>query len=138
MSEVFKVDRLVRHGHTDPAGIVYYPRYYEMINNSVEDMFRDALNRPFGQMHLKDKMGIPTVKMETEFYSPSFCDDILNFCISVVKLGKSSVTLDVTAYCGTEKRLTAQPTLVYIDMETMKSSPFDDELRATLTKYLKD
>ena len=138
MSEVFKVDRLVRHGHTDPAGIVYYPRYYEMINNCVEDMFRDAFNRPFGHMHLKDKIGVPTVKMNTEFFAPSLCDDILTFCISVIKLSTSSITLDVTAYCGDEKRLAATQTLVYIDMTTMKSAPIDDELRANLTKFLKD
>lgn len=35
MSKVFKVDRLVRHGHTDPAGFVFYPRYFEMINAPV-------------------------------------------------------------------------------------------------------
>ncbi len=138
MNKVFEVERLVRHGHTDPAGIVYYPRYYEMINDSIEDMFREVFARSFGTMHLKDFKGVPTVKMETQFLSPSYCDDILRFCVQVIKLGTSSMTLEITAYCGEEKRLIAHPTLVFCDLKEMKSIPFDDELRHKISKYLID
>jgi 4-hydroxybenzoyl-CoA thioesterase len=33
--------------HCDPTGIVFYPRFFEMINDAVEAMFSDLLDRPF-------------------------------------------------------------------------------------------
>ena len=40
---VFTVDIPVRFQHTDPAGIVFYPRYFEMINQVIEDWFAEKL-----------------------------------------------------------------------------------------------
>ena len=34
---------LVQFAHCDPAGIVFYARYFEIINEVVEDWFEDAL-----------------------------------------------------------------------------------------------
>ena len=38
---------LVRFAHCDPGGIVFYARYFEMINGVVEDWFEDALEASF-------------------------------------------------------------------------------------------
>ena len=35
----FATEILVRFQHCDPAGIVFYPRYFEMISQSVEEWF---------------------------------------------------------------------------------------------------
>ena len=136
MSKVFTIERLVRHGHTDPAGIVYYPRYYEMINDTVEDFFREVLGKPFGQMHLEDKKGIPLVKMETEFFAPSYADDVLLFSLSVTKLGKSSISFEITVACEGEARLIARQVVVYTDLQQMKSSEIDTALRAQISTYI--
>ena len=39
----FTTTRKVRFEHCDPAGIVFYPRYFEMINGTVEDWFEEDL-----------------------------------------------------------------------------------------------
>ena len=36
----------VRFSHCDPAGIVYFPRYFDMINGVVEDWFAGTLGLP--------------------------------------------------------------------------------------------
>jgi len=136
MGQVFETNRLVRHGHTDPAGIVFYPRYFEMINETVEDFFRDALGRPFGEMHLQKNIGVPTVHIETSFLAPSFCDDVLTFSLCISKLGHASATFDITATCGDEQRLTTALTVAHVALREMKAVPFDDSLRAELTHYL--
>ncbi len=133
----FEVQRHVRHGHTDPAGIVYYPRYYEMINDTVEDFFRDVLGFPFGKMHMEHHVGVPTVEMQTTFLKPSFCDEVLTFCFQITHLGTSSLTYEMTVLCESEKRLSASATLVHISTKTMKSVPFAQELREKLSHYLK-
>ena len=40
----------VRFQHVDYAGIVFYPRFLEMLNCLVEDWFEEALDRPFSKM----------------------------------------------------------------------------------------
>lgn len=136
MGKVFETQRLVRHGHTDPAGIVFYPRYFEMINETVEDFFREALGRPFGQMHLRNGLGVPTVHIETSFLAPSYCDDVLTFSLRVTRLGRSSATFDIAAVGNGERRLNASLTIAQVSMKTMKSVPFDDSLRNDLSAYL--
>lgn len=136
MGKVFETQRLVRHGHTDPAGIVFYPRYFEMINDTVEDFFREALGRPFGQMHLRNGLGVPTVHIETSFLAPSYCDDVLTFSLRVTRLGRSSATFDIAAVGNGERRLNASLTIAQVSMKTMKSVPFDESLRNDLSAYL--
>ncbi len=136
MVKTFKINRLVRHGHTDPAGIVYYPRYYEMINDTIEDFFAVILNRPFAHMHMNEKRGIPLVSMETQFIAPSYCGDTLTFELGLARLGTSSITFDISASCGTEERLAARLTMIHTDLKSMKSIPFDDDLRSILSAYL--
>ena len=38
----FQISTKVRFGDVDPAGIVFYPRYFEMLNAAVEDWFTMA------------------------------------------------------------------------------------------------
>ncbi len=43
----FEEEVLVRGAHTNPAGIVFYPRSCEMINAQVEDWFTGPLGCDF-------------------------------------------------------------------------------------------
>ena len=136
MAKVFEITRLIRHGHTDPAGFAFYPRYYELIAETIEDFFGQALGRPFGEMHIGQRVGVPTVKIDTSFHAPSFCDDELSFSLLVVKLGRSSATLGITASCRDELRLSTRQTIVQVQLDDMKPVPFDDRLCAQLAEYL--
>ena len=44
MSAAFTYEEKVLFRHCDPAGIVFFPRYFEMINDCVEYFFADTLN----------------------------------------------------------------------------------------------
>ncbi len=138
MGRVFSTHRLVRHGHTDPAGFAFYPRYYELLSDTIEDFFREVLERPFGEMHVKQRFGVPTVHIETTFIAPSYCDDDLLFELVVVKLGRSSATFEITATCDGENRLTSRHTIAYVKLDEMKSVPFDDAMRDGMTDYVRD
>jgi 4-hydroxybenzoyl-CoA thioesterase len=43
---LFSINQKVLFKHCDPAGIVFYPRYFEMINDCVEAFF-DEIGTPF-------------------------------------------------------------------------------------------
>ena len=44
---MFKTHIKIRFNHVDAAGIVFYPRYYEMLNQVVEEWFEKKLDIDF-------------------------------------------------------------------------------------------
>ena len=44
MENAFTKKEKVRFQHVDYAGIVFYPRFLEMLNNLVEDFYEEALD----------------------------------------------------------------------------------------------
>ncbi|WP_051207640.1 acyl-CoA thioesterase [Saccharospirillum impatiens] len=119
----------VRFGHCDPAGIVYFPRYFEMINAVVEDWFADAVGRDFNSLHIDSGTSVPTVNLKTDFKVPSRLGDWLDFRLTVTRIGNASLTLCITAHCGNTLRLSNESTLVYVDMASGKPRRWPDTLR---------
>ena len=104
----------VEFNHCDPAGIVFYPRYFEMCNSVVENFFADVVQAPFSAIHKQAGSGVPAVKIQTEFHAPSRLGDKLGFALSIAKLGRSSLEFLITANCAGEKRVTIGITVVWI------------------------
>ena len=125
--------RLVEFQHCDANGIVFYPRYFEMINSVIEECFRTHLHYAFGPMHLQDRKGVPTATIKVDFHAPSYLDDRLDFTLSLDRIGTSSITVRLEVTCGAEARLTSVSTLVHSDMDTRRSTPWPDPVRAALT-----
>lgn len=125
----FRVQYKVRFQHCDPAGIVFFPRYFEMINAVVEDWFEEAIGVSFNTMHMERRTGVPTARIETDFSRPSRLGDRLDFELAVDAVGGASLTLCITAHCDGELRLRSTSTLVYVDMDTGKPMPWPDDFR---------
>ena len=51
MSAPFETDKLIRFHHCDPAGIVFYPQYFVLFNELVEDWFNAGLKVDFAAFH---------------------------------------------------------------------------------------
>lgn len=112
--------------HCDPAGIVFYPRYFEMINDAVEALFEDLLDWPFHQLHKTG--GVPTVHFDVTFEAPTRHGDCLNLDLTLVKLGGSSLNIQTRAHQDQETRFLADQTLVCVDA-TGKPTSWPDALR---------
>lgn len=102
----------IKFKHCDPAGIVFYPRYFEMINDCVEAFFEDVLHYPFGPMHPDN--GVPTVQIETQFTAPSRLGEVVEITLNVRKVGRSSLDLEFVAEGAGQKRFVASSTLVHV------------------------
>jgi 4-hydroxybenzoyl-CoA thioesterase len=111
----------VRFGHCDPATFVFYPRYFEMINSFVEDWFEDGLEASFPGLLYHKGILAPTVHFTIDFPRPSRFGDRLTFKLEVMKIGKTSCTLNVEASSQGEVRITARQVLVF--MEHTKRTP---------------
>lgn len=128
----WKTTRLVEFQHCDPAGWVFYPRYFEMINSTIEEFFRSRLESGFGAMHLHDGRGVPTARIEVEFKNPSRLEDFLTFSLSVKNVGNSSVSFEIECASDGEIRFECCSTLVQIDLQTGKSIAWAPDLRQKL------
>ncbi|MEY1556147.1 acyl-CoA thioesterase [Yoonia sp. R2331] len=128
---VFTFPQKVLFRHCDPAGIVFYPRYFEMINDCVEAFFA-KLGFPFEDIHKQS--GVPTAQIETRFSAPSRHGDELLLTLAVARVGRSSLGLEIDAHAGRECRFSCSSTLVYIN-ETGRAAPWPADLKTAFTPY---
>ncbi len=125
----FTREQKIKFRHCDPAGIVFYPRYFEMINDTVEAWFEQKLDVPFADIHPEN--GVPTGEIQTRFTSPSRLGETLDIFLEIQRIGTASLSLHVAAKCGDEPRFLSQLTLVYVNNQG-KSEPWPDALRARI------
>jgi 4-hydroxybenzoyl-CoA thioesterase len=126
----------VRFAHCDPAGIVFYPRYFEMFNALVEDWCAEGLGVSFRELHLERGLGLPTVHIETDFTAPSGLGDVLRAELSVQKLGGASVTVSIRMLGPQgEQRVKGELVLVMMDLQRRRAVPIPGELRGRIAAY---
>ncbi len=128
----------VRFSQIDAAGIVFYPRYFEMISATVEDWFAGPLELSFAKMHFDEKAGIPLVDIHCKFFAPSRLGDELRFELGVTRIGQSSISLQIEVSCQRQQRLKVEMTIVYVDGDDGKpvSKPLPVELRRQIQEFL--
>ena len=123
----------IEFNHCDPAGIVFYPRYFEMMNSVIENFFREVLDYSFARMS-REGRAVPTAHLEVDFTAPSYLGDVLDWQLTVARLGRSSVTFHLVAGCGGEQRLTARPVLVWLSPER-RPAPWPETIRPRLAAH---
>jgi 4-hydroxybenzoyl-CoA thioesterase len=123
----------VEFNHCDPAGIVFYPRYFEMTNSVVENFFREVVQVSFADM-MAAQEGVPTARIETDFHAPSRLGEVLDWQLSVTRLGASSVGVRLVAMGGGQRRVSAHLTLVRVGA-TGRPMPWSDAMRAAMIPY---
>lgn len=125
----------IEFNHCDPAGIVFYPRYFEMINSVVENFFEEYVGYSFARMHTGgNHNGVPTVSISCNFMAPSRLGDKVPFTLVVTGVGRSSLKVRITAAVGDEVRLISENTLVWID--DGKAAAWPENIRSKLQAQL--
>ena len=129
----------IRFKHVDYAGIVFYPRFLEMLNDLVEDWFEEALDRPFSEMH--ETNGIPTVDLKVQFKNAARLGEILTKKLWVKELKNSSVICGFEFINQNNKTvLEGEVTLVNVKIQegrnSIKAESFNEEMKKKITKYL--
>ena len=121
--------------HCDPAGIVFYPRYVEMLNDTTEAMFSELLDWPYESMH--PDSGVPTASLKVDFKAPSRHGDWLDFNVTIERIGGSSITFTIVGQAGEDVRLTAELTLVLIN-EVGRPKRWPDTIRQKVNQLLEE
>ena len=136
MAEKFVRDKRVRFQHCDPAGIVFYPQYFVLIHEMMEDWFTEALGEDYAALVREKGMGMPAVKVEAEFLAPNPLGDVITLELSVAKLGASSITLRVEGTARGTPCLRASAVIVHSTLKPLKAQPFPEALRARIERFV--
>ena len=135
----FTKQEKIKFKHIDYAGIVFYPRFLEMLNDLVEDWFEEALDRPFSKMHQTN--GIPTVDLKVQFKSPARLGEILTKKLWVKELKTSSIICGFQFVKDIEIIvLEGEVTLVNVKIEadrnSIKAEAFNEGMKEKIKLYL--
>jgi 4-hydroxybenzoyl-CoA thioesterase len=133
---VYTTELPIRFTHCDPAGIVFYPRYFEMFNDLVEDWCRDVLHYSFPEIINNRGWGLPTVHLEVDFLAPSRFGEVLTAQLSVRTVGTTSIGLEIVLTgASDDTRVRAKVVLVLTDRKAGKAIPLPDDMRARILEF---
>jgi len=135
---VFNRQEIVRFGWCDFAGIMFFPRYFELANDTVEAWFGTALGVTYGRLHGELGWSVPTVRFDADFKAPSRVDEKLTFELSVEKLGGASCTLKITASSEGQLRFFGRQVIVLTDRADLKPRPWPQDLREKITPFIEE
>lgn len=135
---IFTKQEKIRFKHIDYAGIVFYPRFLEMLNDLVEDWFEEALDRPFSKMH--ETNGIPTVDLKVQFKNAARIGETLSKNLWVAELKSSSIVCGFQFTNQEDKTvLEGEVTLVNVkiqeDRQSIKAEPFNEVIKEKIKIY---
>jgi 4-hydroxybenzoyl-CoA thioesterase len=130
----FTREIIVRFEHCDAAGLIFYPRFFGLVNEMVEDWFA-KLGAPFKQMHIDAKKGVPTVKFDAQFGKPARMGDMLTQTLHVSDIGSASCTLIHEASVDGAPVARFEQVIVYVDLDGMGPEPWPDALRKAMSAY---
>jgi 4-hydroxybenzoyl-CoA thioesterase len=132
---MFRSDKLIRFHHCDPAAIVFYPQYFVLFHELVEDWFADGLGIDYAEFISVHGVGLPMAKIECEFLAPSRMGDMLSLDLSVLRIGTTSIVLRVRGSVGDQQKVRATLHLVHVSLASLRPVPVPPELRAGMMRF---
>jgi acyl-CoA thioester hydrolase len=108
---------------TDAQGIVYYGRYLPYF-----DLARVEYHRHLGLMRVEAGSEFVMRASSVEYLAPARFDDLIEVFVRPARIGRTSVTFENAAYRVDDDVLmvTAQQTLVLVDLEQRKACPIPE------------
>ena len=134
----WRCEKTVRFAHCDPAGIVFYPRFFELMQEATEDFFKEAIRMPFDELVNRDGYVMPAVSLDVRWHAPSRLADVLAIDVGIARLGSASIDFAYEMTCRDERRMSARTTQVQTRRETGRSTPIVEPMRGRLMKHFVD
>ncbi|HML07596.1 MAG TPA: thioesterase family protein [Xanthobacteraceae bacterium] len=125
----------VRFSHCDPAGIVYFPHYFDMFNGLIEDWYGQELGYDYAELIMGNQYGFPFVHIECDFKIPSRMGDVIDLTLLVERIGRSSLGIAIVCHRVGVVRLRARMVTAMMSLETRKPVPLPQGLREAMEAY---
>ncbi len=126
----------IRFSHCDPAGIVYFPHYFDMFNGLIEDWYTEQLGVDYSELILNERHGFPFVHIETDFRIPSRMGEHLDLTLLLTRVGRSSLGILIVGHLDGAERLRARLVTAMTSLETHRAIELPKSLRQKFEAYL--
>ena len=123
-------------GDCDPMGIVFFPRYLAMFDDSTHYLFERALGiNKFNAMLVYDFAGMPLVDVRARFLLPSRFGDDVDIESKVGEFRRSSFVVEHRLRKGDALAVECFETRVWVrrhpdDPNAMQSQPVPEDVKA--------
>ena len=126
---MFTTKRIVEFGMCDTAGILFFPRIFELMHSVYEEFIlsSDLDNNYFEH----EELAIPLVNTSADFYKPITLHEVLKIQTTVINIGNSSFQLK-TEFYEEELKATTITKHIFVDKKNFKSIGIPDEFRKLL------
>ena len=130
----YKRHTRIECGDCDPAGIVFFPRYFAMFDSCTTALFSEALGMSKYQFFKHYKFaGYPMVDTRARFLKPCKFGDDVTIETKVVKFGRSSFEVEHRLTLNGELCVEAFDKRVWVerdptDPEKIKAAPVPKEV----------
>ena len=131
---MFTIEKRILFQHCDPAGIVFYPQYFYLLSEAMEE-FMLAAGKPQHEHITVKRRGWPIVKLDVDFVGMSRYGETVSIDVMVRRIGGASMAIDYRIRGANGDRMRASTTIVHVDLETDKAIPISDDLRAAFEPY---
>lgn len=136
MAQVFSVEVPIRFSNCDPAGIVYFPEFFDLINSLVEDWFTIGMDTSYADLMMQAHIGTPTIDIQCEFIKPCRYGEHLTLELVVTKLGRTSFQLRETGTVAGELRWRTRHVLCFLSTESYRPVAIPEELREKMARFM--
>lgn len=122
--------------HCDPAGYVFFPRFYEMFQDACEVWMTEHLGIDLCEMIVQQKTGQPTAYLECQFIQPCLLGEKLDIAVILDKFGTSSIEIRFIGTVAGQVRLRARSVQVVISLKDGRPAPIKSEMRERMQAYM--
>lgn len=136
-SKLYTSEHRIRFSECDPAGIVFYPQYFVLFNDLLEQWVDSLLPEGFHGVIAQRKVGMPTVSLQADFRSISQMGDDVVLSIGVKKLGSRSIQLQLQCI-GKDGilRMEVQQVIVTTSLVTHQAIEIPEDLRTAMQSFV--
>lgn len=132
---VWRTPVLIRFSHCDPAGIVYFARYFDIANGVVEDWFAEGLGLSYHDFIGPRRIGLGYANCGCDFLRPARMGEEIVFAVEVDRIGNASVGLTLYGYRDGDPVLAMTLVMVTTSLLVHRPVAVPDDLRVALEKY---
>jgi acyl-CoA thioester hydrolase len=124
----------VRWAEVDKQGIVFNAHYLTYFDVAVTEYYR-AIGLPYPEGLLQHGTDLYAKKAVIEYHRSAGYDDVLDVCVRVARLGRSSLQFLPEIYRGEEHLISGELVYVNADPATRTAVPLPNFLRDAIKRF---
>lgn len=132
----FTVRRDIMFAHCDPAGIVFFPEFFRMFNDTFEAWFNTVLGVPMADEFFVHNRMFPFVHIDCDFKVARKMGQTMDLTLVLTKVGRSSMHYSIVGHDDGLEILRANLVTCVASKATMKTIDIPPEIRGPLDAYL--